>query len=92
MSFKTKKYQSPRQILLNTLNNIKFSDQKLRDIKEYIKTDQLPEFDPPYAEKKKEQFLKNFDNDDYAIKDDGTLIYKPLNKEILSTREKEDTF
>jgi len=24
------------------------------------------------------------------IKDDGTLIYKPLNKEILSTGEKED--
>ena len=90
MSFKTKKYQSPRQILLNTLNNIKFSDQKLRDIKSYIQTNELPEFDPPYAEKKKEQFLKNFDNDDYAIKDDGTLIYKPLNKEILTTREKDE--
>ena len=89
MNLKNKKYQSPRQLLLNTLNNIKFSDQKLRDIKHYIETNKLPEFDPPYAEKKKEQFVKNFANDDYGIKDDGTLVYIPLNKEILSSREKE---
>ena len=57
MNLKNKKYQSPRQLLLNTLNNIKFSDQKLRDIKHYIETNKLPEFDPPYAEKKKEQFV-----------------------------------
>jgi hypothetical protein len=89
MNLKNKKYQSPRQLLLNTLNNIKFSDQKLRDIKHYIETNKLPEFDPPYAEKKKEQFVKNFANDDYGIKDDGTLVYIPLNKEILSTKEKD---
>ena len=87
---KKKTYQSPRQLLLNSLNNIKFTDQKLRDIKHFIETKKLPHFDPPYANSKREQFIKNFDNDNYKIKDDGTLIYKPLNKEILSTGEKEN--
>jgi hypothetical protein len=79
--------------LLNTLNNIKFSDQKLRDIKHYIETNELPEFDPPYAEKKKEQFIKNFVNDDYGIKDDGTLVYIPLNKQrnIIKQRKRKET-
>ena len=89
MNFKNKKYQSGRQILLNTLNNINFSDQKLEDIKKYIETKELPEFEAPYAEKKKERFVKLFANKDYGIQNDGTLIYKPLNKEILSSKEKE---
>ena len=88
MNSNNKKNQSSRQMLLNILNNIKFSDQKLRDIKHYIETKELPEFDAPYAEKKKEQFVKNFANNDYGIKDDGTLVYIPLNKEILSSKEK----
>ena len=83
--------QSPRQLLLNSLNNIKFTDKKLQDIKHFIETKKLPHFDPPYANVKRDQFIKNFDNNNYGIRDDGTLIYKPLNKEILSTREKEDT-
>ena len=52
MNSNNKTNQSSRQLLLNILNNIKFSDQKLRDIKHYIETKELPEFDPPYAEKK----------------------------------------
>ena len=30
--------QTPRQLLLNSLNNIKFTDQKLADIKHFIQT------------------------------------------------------
>ena len=37
-----------------------------------------------------QSFLKLFGNNKYEINDDGALIFKPLNKEILPTKEKDE--
>lgn len=88
MSFKESK-QTTRQLLLNALNNIKFTDQKIRDVKTYVRTKQLPEFDAPYAMSKQKHFLKLFGNNNYEVKE-GSLYYKPLNKEIAPDKKQEE--
>ena len=71
--------------LYRTLNNYDYSDENIEIIKNYVQNNILPSSFTYYKKRRyKLMFKKDF------VVENGELIYKPLNLQVIHNKDKED--
>ena len=73
------------QLLLNTLNNLEYSDHFLKQLKRYLRTGNVPQVNTDRGQKKFEERYQ----DDYVIEGDH-IVYEPLNLELVSGKDRDE--